>query len=627
MNSTTAGSPPNPNKWTHEIGDGTLYGIPGWGNGEFQFYTDDPANASTDGAGNLIISLQQTPAGDASQCWYGSCDYTSARLISAQKNEFQYGRIEARALVPPGPAGLWPAFWMLGTNIGEVGWPQSGEIDIMEYVSKFPNEVFGTIHGPGYSGGSGFGNTLNIPGGVAGDYHTFAVEWGPDEIHWFMDGINFHNATPDDVAPNEWVFNQPFYLILNLAIGGNFGGAIAGDMTLPQNLAVDYVRVYQAADTAERFQASFVDNVAGWQKVEMPFAFFHRSADQPAGAPDDGLGLTAVNGYGFGLPANSTGIFMLDQARLEETLELPAWLGDITQSTDADPLVAGSIIAVDAEVANYSGAAYSAFLVVPLDEEVSYIAGSATNGAFPLTGGQLAALGGPLGYDLAAQAAATDIVAVAWAGEIADLQTASFGFQTEVSARAGAVQHRLITPQGTFVSNTLQLIETAEITLPLLADTWVNTGDKLVNYNTAAILTSRTTGLDNILLVFDRSHLPDGAQVLSAQLTLHNVENKSGALGKVMQVANVTAFDPATVTGAEALSGALGVFNPGDPLSVPVGPALITADVKGQVMAWDAQSGLGYLAVQTSGPAGRVNMDSLETYQAQPATLTIVYLP
>ena len=625
-----AGTPPNPNKWTHQIGDGTMYGIPGWGNGEFQFYSDDPANASNDGAGNLILSLQETADGDARQCWYGPCDYTSARLISAQKNEFEYGRIEARALVPPGPAGLWPAFWMLGTNIDEVGWPQSGEIDIMEYVSKFPNDVFGTIHGPGYSGGSGFGATLNLPGGVAGNYHTFAVEWGPDEIHWFVDGVNYHNATPADVAPHEWVYNHPFYLILNLAIGGNFGGPIAEGMTFPQNLAVDYVRVYQAADTAERFQASFVDDVAGWQKVELPFAFFHRSAAQPAGAPDDGLDLTAVHGYGFDLPDGAAGMFRLDQVRLEEELAIPAWLGSISQHTDADPLVTGSTITVAAAATNYSGAAYDAFLLVPLDTEVQYVAGSASNGAFPLTAGQLAAMG----YDLAAQATHPGVVAVAWAGEIADQQTASFSFQVEVSARAGAVQHRLITPQGTFSSNTLPVVETAAITLPLLADTWVNTGAPLVNYNTAAILTSRTTGLDNILLAFDRSQLPAGVQLLSAQLTLHRVENKSGALGKTVQVANVSAFDPLTVTGADVLAGALSFYNPGAALAVPSTPATVVVDARSQVAAWAAGDGRGYpgdgrgyLAIQTSGPAGRVNMDSLESYQAQPATLTVVYIP
>ena len=313
-----AGTPPNPNIWTHEIGDGTMYGIPGWGNGEFQFYTDDPANASTDGQGNLVISLQPTDPNNAPLCWYGPCEYTSARLVTAQKQAFKYGRIEARIKVPDGPAGLWPAFWMLGTNIGEVGWPQSGEIDIMEYVSRFPNEVFGTIHGPGYSGGAGFGNTYAFTTTVASDYHTFAVEWGPDEIHWYVDGINYHNATPADVAPNEWVFNHPFFLILNMAIGGNFGGDIDPSMPFPQELKVDYIRVYGAADTAERFEAHFVDDTPGWRRVVIPFSQFTRSATQPAGAPNDGLTLSAVSGYGLRMPQNSVGTFRMDWVYLQD---------------------------------------------------------------------------------------------------------------------------------------------------------------------------------------------------------------------------------------------------------------------------------------------------------------------
>lgn len=320
-----AGAPPNPNTWTHEIGDGAMYGIPGWGNGEFQFYTDDPLNASTDGQGNLVISLR--PAGDSGRlCWYGPCQYTSARLVSAQKKEFQYGRVETRIQVPAGPAGLWPAFWMLGANIGEVGWPQSGEIDIMEYVSRFPNEIFGTIHGPGYSGGASFGNTHTFTQLVASDYHVFSVEWGPDEIRWYVDGIPYHSATPTDVAPNEWVFNQPFFLILNMAIGGNFGGAIDPNMTFPQNLKIDYVRVYGAVDTAERFEASFVDNFTGWRQVIIPFAHFTRSAGQPEGAPDDGLSLTAVSGYGFRMPGNTLGAFRLDQVRLYRVYYYPLML-------------------------------------------------------------------------------------------------------------------------------------------------------------------------------------------------------------------------------------------------------------------------------------------------------------
>ena len=160
-------------------------------------------NAATDGQGNLVITLRgEDPATTDLVCWYGPCEYTSARLISQNKAEFEYGRVEARVQVPTGSAGLWPAFWMLGDDIGQVGWPQTGEIDIMEYVSRIPNEVFGTIHGPGYSGGSGFGKTQPIDGGVAATgYHTFAIEWGPDEIHWYVDGINYHNAGPTRCGP------------------------------------------------------------------------------------------------------------------------------------------------------------------------------------------------------------------------------------------------------------------------------------------------------------------------------------------------------------------------------------------------------------------------------------------
>ncbi len=312
-----AGTPPNPNVWSHEIGDGTLNGIPGWGNSELQFY--NPANAATDGAGNLVIRAEALDASTDKLCWYGPCKYTSARLVTANKVAFQYGKIEARIWVPTGPAGLWPAFWMLGTNIGQVGWPQSGEIDIMEYVSRNPNEVFGTIHGPGYSGGNGIGHAYTFPGGVAGSYHTFSIEWAPDEIHWYVDGINYHNATPADIpAGREWVFNHPFYLLLNLALGGNFGGAVSDQLTFPQEMKVDYVRVYGADDTSERFTATFTDNFTGWRKVILPFRSFTRAAQQPAGAPDDGLTLSEVWGYGFRLPQGANGTFYLDQVRLAD---------------------------------------------------------------------------------------------------------------------------------------------------------------------------------------------------------------------------------------------------------------------------------------------------------------------
>jgi hypothetical protein len=208
---------------------------------------------------------------------------------------------------------------MLGADIPEVGWPQTGEIDIMEYVSRLPNEVFGTIHGPGYSGGASFGSTHTYTQTVPSKgYLTYGVEWTPDLIIWYVDDIRYHQAIPANVAPNEWVFNHPFFLLLNAAIGGNFGGAIADGMTFPQDTLVDYVRVYQAADSAERFESSFVDAFSGWRQVTLPFSSFTRGAMQPAGAPNDGLTLNQVWGYGVKLPPTSSGAFAMDQVRLEE---------------------------------------------------------------------------------------------------------------------------------------------------------------------------------------------------------------------------------------------------------------------------------------------------------------------
>jgi beta-glucanase (GH16 family) len=312
-----AGTPPNPEFWSYEIGDGTVNGIPGWGNDEFQYYTDDPANAATDGLGNMVLTVRE--ADGSLECYYGPCEYTSARLISWRKAEFAYGRIESRILVPEGEAGLWPAFWSLGTDIDIVDWPQTGEIDFMEYVSRLPNEIFGTIHGPGYSGGQSFGNVYDFGEPVFNNYHTFTIEWEPNLINWYVDGILYHTATPADVAPNEWVFNDPVYLLLNVAIGGNFGGAIDPNLQLPQSMAVDYIRVYQGPDTAERFETTFVDNFTGWQEVVVPFTAFSRAAEQPAGAPNDGLNLNEVWGIGFALPdgGQTVGALYLDQVRVQ----------------------------------------------------------------------------------------------------------------------------------------------------------------------------------------------------------------------------------------------------------------------------------------------------------------------
>lgn len=237
-----AGTPPDASRWTHEIGDGSANGIPGWGNEELEYYTDSSQNAATDGRGNLAITARE--AHGSRSCYYGPCRYTSARLSSRHKADFTYGRIEARIQVPAG-AGLWPAFWSLGTNIGDVGWPQSGEIDIMEFVGRAPNEVFGTIHGPGYSGGSGVTGKYAFAEPVAGKFHIFAVEWQADRIDWYVDGIRYHTATPANVAPRPWVFNHAFFLVMNLAVGGQFGGAVDPKLVFPCTMLIDYVRVYR----------------------------------------------------------------------------------------------------------------------------------------------------------------------------------------------------------------------------------------------------------------------------------------------------------------------------------------------------------------------------------------------
>ncbi len=321
-----AGTQPNANDWSYELGDGSLNGIPGWGNAEFQHYTDDPANVSMDGTGNLAITMLELDENATELvCYYGPCRYTSARILTKGKTEFEYGRIEARIQVPSGESGLWPAFWTLGGDIDEVAWPETGEIDIMEYVSRVPNEIFGTIHGPGYNGGAAFGDTYDFGEPVSNEYHTYAIEWTEDEIIWTVDGIQYHQADPTDVAPNPWAFNDdPFFMLLNMAIGGNFGGTISDQLTFPQTMLVDYVRVYQAPDSAERYETTFSDDTAGWVQVSLPFANFTRSIQQPASAPNDGLGLNEVWGYSIEMPEDNlrvVGNFKLAQVVVGEQLE------------------------------------------------------------------------------------------------------------------------------------------------------------------------------------------------------------------------------------------------------------------------------------------------------------------
>jgi beta-glucanase (GH16 family) len=225
-------------KWLTETGDNVS-------NHERQYYTTSTSNAALDGQGNLVITARrENPANY--QCWYGTCEYTSARLNTSGRFTQTYGHYEARLKMSRGQ-GMWPAFWMLGDDIGGVGWPQSGEIDIMENVGFEPNTVHGTIHGPGYSGAGGIGAGYAGPA-FADDFHTFAVDWSPNRIVWTVDGNVYQTRTPADLNGNQWVFDKPFFLILNLAVGGYWPGDPDGGTQFPNTLVVDYVRV---TDTPE----------------------------------------------------------------------------------------------------------------------------------------------------------------------------------------------------------------------------------------------------------------------------------------------------------------------------------------------------------------------------------------
>ncbi|SFG76795.1 Polysaccharide deacetylase [Duganella sp. CF458] len=211
----------------------------GYGNNEMQFYTARKENLRVEG-GKLVIEARKES--------YQGKQYTSARLKTAGLMERQYGRFEARIKVPRGQ-GIWPAFWMLGGDIDKAGWPRSGEIDIMENIGKEPGIVHGTLHGPGYSGEKGFGAPSQLPHGqrYADGFHVFAVEWEPGEIRWYRDGQHYHTAQPQMVN-GEWVFEHPFFVLLNLAVGGYWPGYPDADTLFPQVMLVDYVRVYRKED-------------------------------------------------------------------------------------------------------------------------------------------------------------------------------------------------------------------------------------------------------------------------------------------------------------------------------------------------------------------------------------------
>lgn len=223
------GTSVNTSNWTFETGGG------GWGNNELEYYTN--GNNATVSGGILTIEARRESVGGMA--------YTSTRIKTQGKRQFTYGRLEGRLAVPKGQ-GIWPAFWMLGANIDQVGWPNCGEIDIMENIGREPAVNHGSLHGPGYSGGSPLTGIYTLPAGqkFADDFHTFAVEWEPAAVRFYVDGNLYHTKTPADAAGKQWVFDHPFFIILNVAVGGNFPGSPDDTTTFPQTLTVDYVRVY-----------------------------------------------------------------------------------------------------------------------------------------------------------------------------------------------------------------------------------------------------------------------------------------------------------------------------------------------------------------------------------------------
>lgn len=227
-----AGSSPNAANWSFDIGTGNS----GWGNQELEYYTSRPENASINAEGNLVMTAK-------SEVYNGS-QFTSARIKTKNLFTTTYGRVEARIKTPFGP-GIWPAFWMLGADEETNNWPNCGEIDIMELRGQKPNIINGTVHGPGYSGGASITKEYGLPNDrFDANFHVFAVEWSPNQIDFYVDDFLYNRITPEKVK-GKWVFDHPFYLILNVAVGGNYVGFPTPLTPFPQSMYVDYVRVYK----------------------------------------------------------------------------------------------------------------------------------------------------------------------------------------------------------------------------------------------------------------------------------------------------------------------------------------------------------------------------------------------
>jgi beta-glucanase (GH16 family) len=229
-----AGSPVDPATWNHDVGGD------GWGNEQLEHNTDRTDNAFHDGEGHLVIRAQRED--------YEGNAYTSARITSKDKVEVGPARIEARIKVPSGQ-GIWPAFWMLGEDFDEVGWPTCGEIDILELRGEEPETLITTVHGPGYNGGGGISDYKELIGAAwSDDFHVYAVDIDPEHLVWWVDGERVHTVRPGDLpAGTSWAFDRAFFLILNVAVGGMFVQPPTDETPFPADMLVDWVRVYERA--------------------------------------------------------------------------------------------------------------------------------------------------------------------------------------------------------------------------------------------------------------------------------------------------------------------------------------------------------------------------------------------
>ncbi|WP_017812124.1 MULTISPECIES: family 16 glycosylhydrolase [Paenibacillus] len=359
------GSGVDTSKWNLETGNNN-----GWGNNELEYYTNRTNNSYMEN-GNLVIQALKEN--------YQGSQYTSARLTTANKFNVKYGKIDIRAKVPYGK-GIWPAAWMLGSDIGSNPWPASGEIDVMEYIGPpAPNTVYGTIHGPGYSGDKGLSAGYTIGEPFSNAFHNYTVEWEPGVIRWYVDGKLYHTRTPADVGDNTWAYDKPFFLLLNLAVGGNWPGYPDASTAFPQKLLVDYVHVFQREGgynivalkagangkyvTAEDYGRGALiarsDNVSTWERFELVDLGSNRVALR---SMINGKYVSADNNGTSPLIANKTSIGTWETFELGTTADGKRTLKSLANNNyvTADNTGSSPLIANRASV----GGAWEAFEVV-----------------------------------------------------------------------------------------------------------------------------------------------------------------------------------------------------------------------------------------------------------------------